>query len=87
MAARLAAAAEENDPCQAGTPVGVDGLVRRRAPRLVARHTLKGSRKMLRKVVFALVAGSIALGATACNTVKGAGKDVESVGTAADKAM
>lgn len=42
---------------------------------------------MLRKVVFALVAGSIALGATACNTVKGAGRDVESVGEAADKAM
>jgi entericidin B len=42
---------------------------------------------MLKKVVLALVAGSIALGATACNTVKGAGRDVESVGEAADKAM
>jgi entericidin B len=42
---------------------------------------------MLKKVVIALVAGSIALGATACNTVKGAGRDVESVGEAADKAM
>jgi entericidin B len=42
---------------------------------------------MLRKVVFALVAGSIALSATACNTVKGAGRDVESVGDAADRAL
>lgn len=42
---------------------------------------------MIKKVVIALVAGSIALGATACNTVKGAGRDVESVGEAADKAM
>jgi entericidin B len=42
---------------------------------------------MIKKVVFALVAGSIALSATACNTVKGAGRDVESVGDAADKAM
>ncbi len=42
---------------------------------------------MLKKVVLALVAGSIALGATACNTVKGAGRDVESVGEAADKAL
>ncbi|MBB4859086.1 entericidin B [Novosphingobium chloroacetimidivorans] len=41
----------------------------------------------MKKVVLALVAGSIALGATACNTVKGAGRDVESVGEAADKAM
>ena len=42
---------------------------------------------MLRKVVLAVVAGSIALGATACNTVKGAGKDVQSVGEAADRAL
>ena len=42
---------------------------------------------MLKKVVLALVVGSLAVGATACNTVKGAGRDVESVGEAADKAM
>jgi entericidin B len=42
---------------------------------------------MLKKVVIALVASSIALGATACNTVKGAGRDVESVGDAADRAL
>ncbi len=42
---------------------------------------------MLKKVVFALVAGSIALSASACNTVKGAGKDVQSFGEAADRAL
>jgi predicted small secreted protein len=42
---------------------------------------------MIRKVILALVAGCIALGATACNTVKGAGRDVESVGEAADRAL
>lgn len=42
---------------------------------------------MIKKVILALVVGSIAMGATACNTVKGAGKDVQSVGEAADRAM
>lgn len=41
---------------------------------------------MLRNLIFALAAGSIALTAAACNTVKGAGRDIESVGEAADKA-
>ena len=39
---------------------------------------------MLKKLIFAVAAGSIALAASACNTVKGAGKDVQSVGEAAD---
>jgi len=39
---------------------------------------------MLKKVVIALVAGSIAMGATACNTVKGAGRDVQSAGQAGE---
>jgi len=42
---------------------------------------------MIKKIMMALVVSSIALGATACNTVKGAGQDVESVGEAADRAM
>ena len=42
---------------------------------------------MLRKVLLAMCAGSIALAATACNTVKGAGQDIESVGEAGDKAL
>jgi predicted small secreted protein len=41
---------------------------------------------MLRKLIFAVAAGSIALTAAACNTVKGAGRDIESVGEAADRA-
>jgi len=39
---------------------------------------------MLRKIILALAVSSIALSATACHTVKGAGRDIESVGEAAD---
>ena len=39
---------------------------------------------MVRKLIFALGCGALVLSATACNTVKGAGKDVQSVGEAAD---
>jgi predicted small secreted protein len=41
---------------------------------------------MLKKVILAVVAGSIALGASACNTVRGAGQDVESAANSVDKA-
>ena len=34
---------------------------------------------MVKKLVFALVAGGIVFSASACNTVKGAGEDIESV--------
>jgi entericidin B len=42
---------------------------------------------MFRKVLFSLVAGAIALSATACNTVKGAGEDIKSVGQAGERAI
>lgn len=42
---------------------------------------------MLRKALFALTLGCFALTATACNTVKGLGNDIESVGKAGDRAM
>ena len=42
---------------------------------------------MIRKLVLAMALGGVALTATACNTVKGAGQDVESVGEAADRAI
>ncbi|WP_081496718.1 entericidin A/B family lipoprotein [Novosphingobium sp. AP12] len=42
---------------------------------------------MVRKVVIALVASGIVLSASACNTVKGAGRDVSSVGQAGEKAI
>lgn len=42
---------------------------------------------MLRKIIIALAASSIALGAAACNTVKGAGQDIESVGQAGSDAI
>lgn len=42
---------------------------------------------MIRKVLLAVVAASFAFTATACNTVKGAGKDIESVGQAGEDAI
>ena len=42
---------------------------------------------MFRKTIIALAAGAIALTASACNTVKGAGRDIESVGQAGDDAI
>jgi len=41
---------------------------------------------MIRKIVLAATLAGIALGATACNTVKGVGRDIESVGEAGDRA-
>lgn len=42
---------------------------------------------MLRKTLLALAAGSIMLTLGACNTVKGLGRDIESAGSAGDKAI
>lgn len=42
---------------------------------------------MIRNLLLALMLGSIAIGATACNTVKGLGRDIESVGEAGDRAI
>ena len=42
---------------------------------------------MVKKLVLALVAGGIVFSAAACNTVKGAGRDVESVGQAGSEAI
>jgi predicted small secreted protein len=42
---------------------------------------------MLRKLIITLGVGVMALTATACNTVKGAGEDIESVGRAGDRAL
>ena len=42
---------------------------------------------MIRKAILALTLGVFALSATACNTVKGAGQDIESVGKEGDKVI
>ena len=42
---------------------------------------------MARKLLIALTAGAIALGATACTTVRGAAHDVESAANTVDKAV
>jgi entericidin A len=45
----------------------------------------KGEKLMVRKIIV-LIALSSSLALAACNTVKGAGEDVQSVGEAGDKA-
>lgn len=42
---------------------------------------------MLRKTLLVLLASSIALSAAACNTVKGAGRDLESASQSTSDAM
>lgn len=42
---------------------------------------------MLRKFVLILAAGGLLIGCAACNTVKGMGRDIESVGQAGDDAI
>lgn len=41
---------------------------------------------MTRKIIIALGIAAITLTAAACNTVKGVGRDIESVGEAGDRA-
>lgn len=42
---------------------------------------------MFKKFVIALTASAIALSASACNTVKGAGRDITSVGQAGSEVI
>lgn len=49
--------------------------------------TGKRNTSMVKKLVLAVVAGGIVFSAAACNTVKGAGRDVESVGRAGEKVI
>lgn len=42
---------------------------------------------MVRKILLALGLTAMSLSATACNTVKGIGNDIESVGDAGDRAI
>lgn len=42
---------------------------------------------MIRNLLLALVLGGVAIGTSACNTVKGLGRDIESAGEAGDRAM
>jgi len=42
---------------------------------------------MIRKIVIAMGLGALAFTATACNTVKGVGRDIESVGQAGSDAI
>ena len=42
---------------------------------------------MIRKTLLILATGAIALTVAACNTVKGVGRDIESVGEAGDRVI
>ncbi len=42
---------------------------------------------MVRKIILAAGIVALSLTATACNTVKGLGRDIESVGDAGDRAI
>ncbi len=42
---------------------------------------------MIKKLTLMLFAGLVCVSATACNTVKGLGRDIESVGEAGDRAI
>jgi len=42
---------------------------------------------MIRKLVLAIAASGVLLTAAACNTVRGAGKDLESAANTVDKAI
>lgn len=42
---------------------------------------------MIRKIAIVLAASGMVLTAAACNTVKGLGRDIESVGEAGDRAI
>lgn len=42
---------------------------------------------MIRKLMFACALSGLVLGTAACNTVKGLGRDIESVGQAGDEAI
>lgn len=42
---------------------------------------------MVRKLLTSLALTGLILGASACNTVKGVGRDIQSVGEAGDKAI
>lgn len=42
---------------------------------------------MIRKITLVLAATGLMLTAAACNTVKGLGRDIESVGEAGDRAV
>lgn len=42
---------------------------------------------MIRKTLLLLAVSAVALTASACNTVKGVGRDIESVGEAGDRAF
>jgi predicted small secreted protein len=52
-----------------------------------AASMFQRNRLMVRKMIFATLVGSLLVATAACNTVKGAGKDIQSVGKAGSDAI
>jgi len=55
--------------------------------RAISRATTQGTKHMIRKTLLLLAVSAVALTTSACNTVKGVGRDIESVGEAGDRAF
>jgi entericidin B len=72
------AAAGEPEPATRVSPIEQVASRRLRATRTTA---------MLKKLIIALAAGGLALGASACNTVKGAGQDLKSASQTTEDAI
>lgn len=66
----------------AGTP-----RPRPRFPLVCSPEQMKRNKQMVRKFILAAGIAALSLTATACNTVKGVGEDIESVGEAGDEAI
>jgi entericidin B len=55
-------------------------------PRILRLHYFRRS-PLVRKILLILAVGSMAMASAACNTVKGLGRDIQSVGEAGDRAI
>jgi predicted small secreted protein len=54
--------------------------------RILRLHNFRRS-PLVRKILLILATGSMAMASAACNTVKGLGRDIQSVGEAGDRAI
>lgn len=55
--------------------------------RSLAHPVFRKAKSMIRKLIMATMLGGLLLGATACNTVKGAGDDLKSVSKTTEDAI
>jgi len=55
--------------------------------RLAPSHNFMRTQTMTRKIILAMTMGGLLLATAACNTVKGAGRDIQSIGQAGSDAI